>query len=523
MWFKAEGTQASAKPGPKGSPPAERVGLHPLHLLRISSRFSAVNLAGFFLAIPTNLVVAHLLGPEQLGMVAYVTLWTFYGALVQVGAHTAAVREVSHLLGKGRLADAEHVQNVGITVEALAKVVPAIAIMAASMFHRDPFLQNGLLLAGLAVIVASARDLPGGFHWAHERYGVQAGAAALTKVGTPAFVLLTVWWLGPYSVLLAPIVVGAAGVLYYLRRAPSLGLRWALDLPAARRLVRVGFPMMLLGLFYWAFREMGRTGVASWMSFEALGQFVLAMTVVSLAIALVADFGNVLQPALWREMARPDRAQGIRRQIASNGLMLLAMGCALASFGQATFGWFVVTFLPVYGPSIATFEVLAFLIPLSAGFVLPMILLNSPLVDRQNLNAVVWGAGLVVGSALSYVALASWKLDLEAFSWVLVAVSAGLAAVLLRLILPYIQDASSNARFFAAAAAGLLATTAALFGAYRALDRAVSEDAMLLLGLRVLLAGGTWALAAIVLRWTWPAEPARAEPLASAREVAGLG
>ena len=66
--------------------------LHPLQLLRQSSKFAGGTLLGMGLNVAASLYVAHRLGPELLGRVAFVTLWLSYAGLTRLGFLEGAVR-----------------------------------------------------------------------------------------------------------------------------------------------------------------------------------------------------------------------------------------------------------------------------------------------------------------------------------------------------------------------------------------------------------------------------------------------
>src|SRR5713226_7611023 len=111
--------------------------LHPLRILRQSSKLSMSAVLGFALTLGVNLAIGRYLLPEDVGILAVVGVWTFYSQLLKPGLLSTAGRDVPHLLGEGDHQEARRVQNVALSAELLFAVIPFIVVCVAALFYQS--------------------------------------------------------------------------------------------------------------------------------------------------------------------------------------------------------------------------------------------------------------------------------------------------------------------------------------------------------------------------------------------------
>ncbi len=473
---------------------AARHKLSPLAILRHSGKLSGVNLLSAALSFPINILVARQLGPEFLGVTGYVALWQFYASLSKPGISSPLSREVPPLIAAGRYDEATRIQNVGVTGESLYLVIPMTVLLGAAFFHKSPLLRLALVAGAVAFALGQAREFATSIHWAHQRFGLVAKVNFWATLGGALFTAATVWWLNVLTPLLAPAVAGVVALGCFRILAPPIGFRWQFDRSEMWRMAKIGIPLAITTVFYWGFRTVDRTAVAVGLPLADLGYFSFSINFINLAIVLVADFGRVLQPALWAELGRDIEIRKLSRHVRALSLTILAVTCVGANFAQAGFGAFVYWFLPKFAPAISTFEILAFLLACGTAAIIPVNLLSSARIARQKAVMVLYGCGLALNAALAFGAVrAGWGLNGIAVTSVFSQLA--VSACLLVLVRDYVSEPGRAMVNYYGSIAGLLLITVGVLALYHVagLSYVGANPAHALLR-RVALATSVWAV-----------------------------
>jgi O-antigen/teichoic acid export membrane protein len=462
-------------------------------ILRKSSKVSGANLVGVVVLFPVNILMARVLGPELWGVVGYVALWQLYASFSKPGMFGAAFREMPGLLAQGKTAEATRVQNIGITGDAIYLLLPISLMVVVAFFQKDVLLRNGLIVGAGIFGMTQARDILTNIQWAHQRFGLIAKLNILVTFVTAIFMLTTVSRLSYFTPLLSPGIAALTVVLALRLGSPSVGFRFQIDRREMLRLLKIGVPLGLSTLFYWGFRMADRTAVAVWLTLSDLGYFTFVIQFINLAILLVSDFCNVVQPALWAELGRVSNVQSLAAEIRRLSLLVLLVTCLGTNLAQIGFGPLVYWFVPRFIPSVIVFEVIALLLALGTlGFV-PSHLLNSATINKQNLVMVVWATSLPVNVGLAYAMVKmGWGLSGIALSSV---VTQGLvSAVLLVVAQRRISPKEDSQLGFYGSMIGLLVVTFGVFAAFQ-LEPLVyggTNRVVVTLILRVVVFGIVW-------------------------------
>lgn len=464
--------------------------LSPRSLFAKASRFSGANVLAAAIGVPVSLFVARRLGPETLGRVQYVVLAYAYAAFVRLGAFEAGQRELVHEVARGHGDRARRAQNVGFTVDLIVTVLPGLALLAASWSFGDPVRRIGFALAPVAVVGSSVASFLANLHLAHRRFGLAANAALLRQVGGQLLVVAGVVVFGPYGLVLAPLVADWAVIGLYRLAGPRLGLALDFGRAEARRLVRAGFPLGAMALVYWSYRLAGNTAAALWTSVSAFGLYAFAAAPVSLALRALSGVSTVLAPTLWGELGRRgtgDVAVQARRLV----LLLAVLAGAVTNFAQAAFGPAVVAAAPGFTPAIVVFEILAFDIVLYVVPMVPSLVLDSLVVEKQWRHLWLWAGALAVNLAANR-AVTYLGYGIVAIAWNDVAVQALVVFALLYMTRNHLR---SGARTMLPVAA-ILAWTAGVWLVLRAAPAPVAGDAV-----ATVAGAGAWRVAIVAAAW----------------------
>lgn len=475
----------------------ERLSLR--RVVRMASGLSLAAVVSPALAMPAGILAARWLGPDAYGRGQAVLLLYMLATLLRTGVFEGGVRAFVNLSAAGDLDGARRVQNVAFTVESAVSVLPGLVLAGGAFFADDHVRRVGLLLAPVAVLAASVSSYLSGLYAARESFGVIARASILRAFLAPAVLVLTVSPLGALAIVVAPIVADSAVILVLVLSRADLGLALRFDASTTGSLMKVGFPLGLSAIVYWAYRMVGGGAVAIAEPAAQYGLYAFAVVPAAVIARAVASIHSVLIPAVWGEMADVHRAGAWGVAGGRVTILLAVLAGAATSLGQAVLGPTVHVVAPTFVRAIPVFEVLSLNILLLSVAAVPLLVLDSQSVNRQAQNLGLWVGALVLNVIANAITLAAgFGLLVVAFNdiWV----QAALIAAVYRLARRHLPaDWPERAVLWqgAVCCALCLAATFVLRGVLPAPTDLPSL--LVSLSVRVAGAGATWGVLALVL------------------------
>ena len=415
-------------------------------ILRQSLKLNAVNLISKTISFPIAIIIAMILIPEEYGVIGFVGLFGMYANLINPGMDSAAQREMPYLLGKGEEEKAVRLQNVAITSKILYSFFPFLVILCVSFLYPDELIRIALIITAISYIISTSANQWAGFNYVRQRFNNIAVGTFITGFATAIFTLCFIFWLKIYAVLMAPVVGSIMAFVYYTRKA-GIDYRFEFDRGETLRLIKIGLPLALLTLIYWGYRMADRTMIAAFLPLREMGLYTFAIAIVTFAILLFADFGNVLQPVLWTNLGQTENpVEGFKplRRIA----VYMSIAAAI-SIGICQVGFYLLVHLLTtnYVESISVFNVLAFNIFLMSITIVSGVILKSSVVNKQTLNTKIWSIGLVLNVILNYVVIRN-GFGIIGVSWVTVGTQVLVTSILLFTIRQYMFSEAKEFRTF---------------------------------------------------------------------------
>ena len=366
------------------------------NIVKQSAKFNVVSIISFLIQIPTQLIIGRFLLPKEYGIISLAALWTLYGGLFNPGMLSAAAREVPYLLGKKEEQKAKLIQNISISSDIVWSILPFIVILIASFYYPDRIIRIALLITGINFFLTRLAGYWSTFNFTKQNFTVVAIGKLISVVATPIFIIVAIYCLKIYAVLLAPIFSGLLMFLYYLKRGP-IGYHFRWDWKEIKKLAKVGIAFSLSGLIFYGYRMADRTIIAAHLSLTDLGLFTFAMGLIIFAINFLADFGRVLEPILWKNSgANKDTKDTIKSfSIIKRVAVYIALFTAVSiPILQVVYNYVIPLATPNYINSVTVFNVLSLYLYLAALAILPAIVLNSSVVNKQNKITFLYGIGL---------------------------------------------------------------------------------------------------------------------------------
>ena len=315
--------------------------------LRESALFGTSTMAEQGSRLATNLFAAAILGPTVWGYWFLLNLVLRYGALVHLGAINGMNREIPAALGRGDGVDATCLQR-----SAFGFVLVSFATTAGLLLLGSPLFGDAFPLHDLALtIVLLAFQQTYGFAVTSLKARIAFSTVSRMQwASTLVFPMLVIPAASAGG--LTGYIMGQIGT-YALLSLLALSRDAAVYVPAfnaaiTKRLIGIGFPIMMVGVAHALFSTTDRWIIAALLDHEALGHYAIAIMAVG-AIRLVPYvFAQQVYPRMaYAWAARRDVAE-LQRLAQHQALLALIAATAVTIPTAAVGPWAVRTLLPAY-------------------------------------------------------------------------------------------------------------------------------------------------------------------------------
>jgi len=369
------------------------------NIVKQSAKFNVVSIISLLLKIPNQIIIGMFLLPEEYGIISFVALWNLYAGLINPGMLSAAQREIPYLIGKKEGKQLIRVQNIAISSDLLYSVLPFLAILCASFLYSNKMIKTGLIITAFSFFSTRFVNYWSTINFIKQNFTVVAMGRLISSILSPIIIIISIYWLGIYSVLIAPLVCTLFVGIYYFKKAP-IGYSFQFEWAETIRLIKIGFIFSLSGVIFYVYRMADRTIIASFLPLHDLGLFTFAMMFVMFGINFLADFGRVLQPILWEysgKVKNPEESFNNTKRMAIYMALVTAMIIPLVQVGYTVV---VKLILAKYVDSIPLFFILSNMLYLASMGMIPSVILNSIVVNKQAFVTGIYAIGAGINIVL---------------------------------------------------------------------------------------------------------------------------
>jgi O-antigen/teichoic acid export membrane protein len=328
------------------------------NILKQSAKFNAVNIISLSIQIPNQIIIGMFLVPEEYGIISLVLLWRLYAGLINPGMLSAAQREIPYLIGKKEGKQFTRVQNIIISSDLMYSILPFLAILCASFFYSNKMIKIGLIITAFSFFSTRFVNYWVTINFLKQNFTVVAIGRLIRSVLSPTIIIISIYWLGIYAVLIAPLVCTLFVGIYYFKKAP-IGYSFQFEWAEVVRLIKIGFIFSLLDVIFYVYRMADRTIIASFLSLHDLGLFTFAMAFIMFGINFLADFGRVLEPILWEHSGKVKNTEDPFSNTKRMAIYLAIVTAMIIPLVQVGYGLIVNLILPKYAESMPLFLILS--------------------------------------------------------------------------------------------------------------------------------------------------------------------
>ncbi|MBX7167148.1 MAG: lipopolysaccharide biosynthesis protein [Pirellulales bacterium] len=394
-------------------PIAEKTGSPWRRIWRDTAWVSGSTLVGQAFGAVTSLLLRVLLDPAQIGLWQGVRLVVNYGNLSNLGVSRGASREMTIALGRGDAPAAARSANLAFTVNTISSAVCGAALLCCgSALAFTSTSASGrawgaaLVVAGLLCVVQRFLTYQVTVLRAHQRFATTATVTVLEAALTLLICGVAAALGGLTGLYLGSLVVGLICAAYVTLGTGSRPmLAW--DRVEMRRLLAVGFPILLAALANQLFRSLDRLTILMFMPDRELqlGLYSAALLATGQMFGVANALATVMGPRYGEILGRTGHTRSVAALAAlasgQQTALLAVIGAMAIVLGAPLLG----LVLPEYRTGLLG---LPWLVggTIALGIALPasQYLIT---IDRQRALLRIVLASVVVGAGLNLVAIFS--------------------------------------------------------------------------------------------------------------------
>jgi len=250
--------------------------------IKVSSLMVAASVFGKAISVPSNFIVAGLLGPSLLGNIAIINLIVQWSGYTQLGFLTGLWRNVPLAYGRGDPEEARRLSDVTFSIYTILSGLTVVIFLA--VFAMRPrfvgFMDWRLAsLVGAIIFVGKANSFLRTYVTAEGKFMVLARLEFIAQLVVPSIILGLVLAYGfngwVVALLLSHLLPGV--LCYVWLGRPRF--RFKLDFPKIRELMSVGSVLYVNNVMEGLFMSIGTIVTASMMSPDAVGLYAFAAVV----------------------------------------------------------------------------------------------------------------------------------------------------------------------------------------------------------------------------------------------------
>lgn len=320
--------------------------------------------------LAVNLFAARELGPETWGLWYILNLVLAYSGVIHLGVINAMNREVPVFRGRSDADRVRLIQSVTTGFMLVSTLIAGLALVFVGLAASNLQLRGPLALLALLLTVTQPYIFlqtylksDGQFNRMSLQQLVFAGLLPLLAVpltaayGLPGFILAQ--------------TVATAAVTASMIRAWPFNFTPTFDWAEARRLMKVGLPIMLVGLLYTLLTTADRWVIAAFFETEQLGYYSLAIMVLAVTNLIPLVIAQQMYPRMAEAWGRTGQIQDVLTWAVRQSAMATVLTVPILFLIFFAAPPLVVNFLPAYEAGIPALRVILIgplFLALSNGF-----------------------------------------------------------------------------------------------------------------------------------------------------------
>ena len=254
--------------------------------------YTFANYVAMAIGIFVSVVTKAILGTVGAGYWAILKVFTSYGEYSDLGTRNAMIREIPRVIGAGKEIEARKTEDSAFAFTILAAMFSAVVIFLVAQGTRDPLLKQGLWICTGLVIATQLYNFSLTALRTFKKVGSLSAVIVLNMIFVGAFSIAGVVWKGVLGmaagVTLATSASACAAYIFGRMR-----FRFAWNSAEILRLVKIGFPMVIISYALVTFLSLDTLMIAKMIGIRAAGFYTIGLMSVQ-QVGALARFSQII-------------------------------------------------------------------------------------------------------------------------------------------------------------------------------------------------------------------------------------
>ncbi len=322
-------------------------------ILKDASLFSGATYFSQIMCYLRGFLNARFLNPAGYGLWSAFNIFIGYGDFSHLGVLQGMNREIAYVYKKDRDAT-EKIRNASFSLVLINSLILSSLMILLFLIFKRPLQKEelaGILTVGVLVVMNNLIVFFEMNNSAIQNFllisKINFNAALISLVITLPFV----FYLRIYGVFLVAILTALYSLFFY-SYASGFSLKFDFDRPILFKLFRIGFPLIVIGLFGCVRYSINSLMILGYAGKAALGLYAVANLLSQFLVYFPYTVGQVILPRLYQRYSDTKDVQDLKKYLIVPTQVLSYLLPLIAGLFYFLFSFLIRMFLPAYIDSV---------------------------------------------------------------------------------------------------------------------------------------------------------------------------
>ena len=371
-------------------------------IVRDTVRYAGGQILARGLGLVRGLLVAAFLGPATYGLWSAMSLILTYGSQSHLGIFNALDREVPLNRGKNDPEKAVLVQDVALSsIFSLPLLIALVLFGISFLYSNSPEVAFGLRILAPTLIFSLIYNYFNRVFRTYNRFNVVARLVVITAIIDALLSISLSKYFGIYGLFIAQLTVYFA-ITFIAKRYHTFKIRIRFDYVEALRLLKIGFPILIVGLTATLLMTADRLMIINFLGRVPLGYYAIGLGVANVLLLVPQVISQVLYPQIAYAFGKTQRKEDLQPYVTQPQTLMSLANPIVAGLLYIIYPLLVTLLLPDYIPGIAAVRIL----------IIGWVFMSFPgpgsalyTINRQKTVLAIVTVAVVINVTLNYVAI----------------------------------------------------------------------------------------------------------------------
>lgn len=319
----------------------------------------AATLVSAALAFIVGIVTRNMLGPEQYGYWLTVSLLFTMIPLFQLGIINAMNREVPFYKARNDLQRVREIKNLALSFTFTLPLIIVLILFFISLFSFFTDIpieyKTGLLFSSILAMLMFLTSYVEMFYKSEQDFKNASKLIGIKSITQSLLTVIFVYLWGYHGLFIG---MGISIIIQLIfGKASFEGFEFTFDIQKFKELIKVGFPILLVGMVWSLLIASDRIIISVFMTPEDLGNYGVGMLIFNSMMLLPQVIGQVFYPKIVELVSKEEFKEIYKLYWKLNSVLALVI-LIIVSLLYMMFPWFVETFMPEFVGGIKTGQIL---------------------------------------------------------------------------------------------------------------------------------------------------------------------